>query len=357
MTRRTERKKKWTASVIIPAYNAAHTIQACLAALHQQTILPAEIIVVDDGSKDATPALVREYPRVKLITQSNQGPARARNVGAGKAVGDIIVFLDSDCVPEKNWLEEILSPFDDESIVGVQGAYRSHQKSIVARFDQLDIETRYHRMEKAFAQGKLDWIGSYSAAYRRSVFAASKGFDETFPKASGEDAELSYRLASQGKKLAFNPSAIVYHTHPETLGKYLKIKFFRAYWRMRMYVKFPQKMVADSYTPQSLKAGIIAGPLVGVVTGLLGMAFAIEMLFLLLQTTQGIGYALIAISGIMLAIYLGGAFILLLSADLSKKLLDATPLFLFWGPIIVLLRALSFGFGMLFGILDARVRA
>ena len=119
---------KLSVSVIIPAYNAEKTLKNCLDALLEQTLLPNEIIVVDDGSTDSTPTIASTYSLVNLHSQKNQGPAHARNVGARKAKGKIILFLDSDCVPEENWLEEMIKPFQDEKVAGVQGAYKTHQR-------------------------------------------------------------------------------------------------------------------------------------------------------------------------------------------------------------------------------------
>ena len=127
-------------SVIIPAYNAEKTLPNCLDALLNQSTKPNEIIVVDDGSKDETKTVAESYSLVKVIAQKNQGPAKARNAGARAAKSEIIIFLDSDCVPEKNWVQEMLVPLADEKVAGVQGAYKSKQTSLVARFDQLDIE-------------------------------------------------------------------------------------------------------------------------------------------------------------------------------------------------------------------------
>ena len=145
------------ASIIIPAYNNEKTIQECLRACKQQTVKPLEIIVIDDGSTDRTMELAKSE-NVIVFSQKNSGPAKARNLGAEKSKGDILIFTDSDCVPEKNWLKEMLSPFKDKEVVGVQGAYKSKQKSIIAKFNQLEIEERYERMKKS---KEIDWFGSY----------------------------------------------------------------------------------------------------------------------------------------------------------------------------------------------------
>lgn len=241
------------ASVVIPAYNAEGVIGSCLEALRSQRIRPGEIIVVDDGSTDGTSAVANKFKGVRTLRQKNKGPAAARNLGASKASGDIILFTDADCVPDKKWVERMLEPFKDKNVAGVQGAYRTRQKSLVARFSQAEIEDRYKRMKRG---DSIDFIGTYAAGYRRSIFKSFGGFDESFPKASGEDPELSFRVAEKGHKLIFNPSAIVYHIHPDSLGKYLRQKYWRAYWRVLLYKKHPGKAVKESYTPQTLKAQI-----------------------------------------------------------------------------------------------------
>jgi len=272
------------ASVIIPAFNAEKTIAETLKALEAQKGIARkdfEIIVVDDGSTDKTIQLVRKFRNVKLLNQKHKGPATARNLGAGKARGEIVVFTDSDCVPEKNWLAEMLEPFKGKEIIGVQGAYKTKQKSLIARFGQAEIEERYDKMLNFRF---VDWIGTYSGAYRKKEFLRVKGFDESFPIASGEDPDLSFRMAKKGKKLVFNPKAIVYHRHPESLWKYLKVKFFRAFYRVRLYSKHKEKIAADSYTTPTLKIKIILFYLIilGFITSFFGFVFQVLTALLIL---------------------------------------------------------------------------
>lgn len=237
-------------SVVIPAYNSEKFIIRTLESLLRQSFAGKfEIIIVNDGSKDKTENVVKAFSKkhknIKLISQANQGPAAARNAGAKAAKGDIILFTDSDCVPEKNWMEAMVGPFKDTEIVGVQGRYRIYNKeSLVARFVQYEIEERYQRMEK---QKNIDFIGSYSAGYRKSVFLEFGGFDISFKKASGEDPEISYRMADKGLKMVFAPKAIVYHSHPDTLKGYLKMKYGRGYWGELLYKKHPEKKKGQSY--------------------------------------------------------------------------------------------------------------
>lgn len=269
-------------SVVIPAYNAADTLGGTLAALGRQT-LPAgtfEILVVDDGSTDATAAVAAGFP-AKLLRQRNQGPAVARNAGAAAARGEILVFTDADCEPAPEFLAELLKAFDNPAVSGAQGAYRTRQREIVARFAQAEFEDRYAFVRRFPC---IDLVATYAAAYRREVFLREGGFDVSFPVANNEDTELSYRLCRLGHAMVFVPTAVVYHRHPATLEKYLRIKFWRAYWRLAACRRHPGKVLRDGYTP----------PVVRLQTALAGL-FGLGVL---LSPLAGAGKALAWVSGL-----------------------------------------------------------
>lgn len=227
-----------------------------------------EIIVVNDGSTDNTAKTVESYSGVRLINQANAGPATARNRGANEAQGTIILFTDDDCVPTSDWLEAMLKPFEDGDIVGAKGVYRTNQKSLVARFVQIDYEDRYRLMA---AHESIDFVDTYSAAFRRDRFLEMTGYDTSFPLACAEDIELSYRMAARGWKMKFVPNAVVYHTHPDTLLKYLKKKYKFAFWRVLAIRKNPGKAMKDTHTPQIMKLQLLFAPalLLGIAIDLL----------------------------------------------------------------------------------------
>ncbi len=240
-------------SVIIPAFNAEETIDSCLGALLDQSVPREdyEIILVDDGSTDATASISQAYP-VMYHYQENRGPAAARNRGAELARGSIILFTDSDCVPDYCWIHEMVSPLiNDPGLSGVKGAYKTRQRALTARFAQAEFEDRFAMLKKV---PFIDMVDTYSAAFKKDVFIKAGGFDPSFPVANNEDTEFSYRLVSMGHLLVFNPKAFVYHTHPDTLKKYLKVKFWRGYWRLVVYARYPEKALKDSYTPAVIKA-------------------------------------------------------------------------------------------------------
>ena len=245
-------------SIIIPTFNGGARIHNCLDALLKQLDgLNAEILVVNDGSTDDTIEVVKPYPKVRLITQANAGPAAARNRGAAEARGAIILFTDDDCVPMHDWLNAMLAPFEDPEVVGAKGIYRSHQKSLAARFVQIEYEDRYRLMA---GLPSIDFIDTYSAAFRRDRFLEMTGYDTSFPVACAEDIELSYRMSARGWKMKFVPNAIVYHTHPDTFSKYLKKKYKFAFWRVLAVRKNPSKGVKDSHTPQMMKLQLLFAP-------------------------------------------------------------------------------------------------
>ncbi len=245
-------------SIVIPTFNGARRIGDCLDALSCQSAgRQVEILVVDDGSTDETASVVLRFPSVGLIRQSNAGPAAARNRGARESQGSILLFTDDDCVPMPGWIEAMLAPFQDPEVVGAKGAYRTRQTSIVARFVQVEYEDRYRLMGRS---RDIDFVDTYSAAFRRERFLEMGGYDLSFPVACAEDAELSYRMSARGWKMRFVPAAVVYHTHPDKLAAYLKKKYKFAFWRMLAVRKNPSKGVKDSHTPQIMKLQLLLAP-------------------------------------------------------------------------------------------------
>jgi glycosyltransferase involved in cell wall biosynthesis len=245
-------------SIVIPTFNGASRIRHCLdALLNQVPGRNVEILVVNDGSTDDTAQVVHNYPAVRLLNRANAGPAAARNDGAREARGEIVLFTDDDCVPMKDWLSAMLAPFSDPEVVGAKGIYRTRQASLAARFVQIEYEDRYHLMAQ---HPYIDFVDTYSAAFRRDRFLEMNGYDTSFPVACAEDIELSYRMSARGWKMKFAPEAIVYHTHPDTFWKYLKKKYKFAFWRVLAVRKNPEKVVKDSHTPQVMKLQLLFAP-------------------------------------------------------------------------------------------------
>ncbi len=315
-------------SVIVPAYNAGKTVTQCLQALTRQSIAASqyEVLVVDDGSIDNTAEIVKTFP-VRYFHQANRGPAAARNHGSREAHGEIILFTDSDCVPAHDWIAEMTRPFVDPEVVAVKGAYRTNQHSLTARFAQVEFEERFEMLKHA---PSIDMVDTYSAAYRREVFHSVGGFDESFPVANNEDTELSYKLSRMGRKMVFNPAAVVCHlNHPATVARYARLKFSRGYWRMVVYRRYPDKMMKDSYTPQTLKLQIL----------FLFLCFAMVPAFSLWP--GAFAYPLTA----------AVIFYCLTMAPFALLALRRDPVVGLLSPFFLSIRAASLGSGFLWGIL------
>jgi hypothetical protein len=156
-----------------------------------------------------------------------------------------------------NWLDAMLEPFADPDVVGTKGVYRTHQRSLAARFVQIEYEDRYRLMSML---DTIDFIDTYSAAFRRDHFLEMGGYDTSFPVACAEDIELSYRMSARGWKMKFVPAAVVYHTHPDTFAWYLKKKYKFAFWRVLAVRNNPTKGLKDSHTPQIMKLQLLLAP-------------------------------------------------------------------------------------------------
>lgn len=318
-------------SVIVPAYNAEKYIGQCIKALLNQSYRREdyEVIVVDDGSTDKTADIIKDYP-LRYIYQKNQGPAAARNNGVKEAKGDIILFTDSDCIATPNWIEEMVRPFKSSDIAAVKGAYLTNQKGVIARLAQVEFEERFEMLKKAES---IDMVDTYSAGFRRDIFLQMGGFDTSFPVANNEDTDLSYRMSKQGFKMVFNPDAIVYHLkHPDSIIKYARLKFWRGYWRMVVYKKFPDKMLKDTYTPQTLKLQIL-------------MLFLIMGFIPVAAIFPGFGiYPLSA------SVFIFGLLLLPFTVLVIRK----DPSVAVFAPFFLTMRAASLGAGMIWGIITAK---
>jgi GT2 family glycosyltransferase len=299
-------------SVIIPIYNVEDTIKDSLNSLSEQSRdrKDYEIILVDDGSKDRSVEIASKFD-CKIIRQNKEGPASARNRGAKAAKGGILLFIDADCIADSHWIEEMVRPFlEDKDIAGVQGVYKTRQEGLIERFIQAEIEERYQLMKR---RPFIDFIGTYSAAYRKDIFLKNGMFDESFIRASGEDTDFSFRLSKNGYKMVMNQKAFVYHRHPKTILEYARQKYWRAYYRNRVYRKNPAKAIKDSYTPQELKLQILLSFLMAIaalslpVYGIRGfyILFALFLLFLIstikfIKVAKNIDRNIIPISILML---------------------------------------------------------
>ncbi len=283
-------------AVVIPAYNAQRTLPSCLRALASQTMPPEAIIVVDDGSTDQTAEVAGAFSGVRCVRQANAGPAAARNRGFRESQPEIVLFTDADCVPAEDWVERAVSGFAKEGVGAVAGSYSiMNPESRLARGIHQEIMFRHRRLMPPFPRS----FGSYNVAIRGSVFESVGGFDTSYPSASGEDNDLSYRIRQAGHKIYFEPASKVGHYHPERLRRYLAEQYRHGYWRAKMYRDHPRMAGGDDYTfwKDGLEVGL-AGLLTGAVAAVaLGLPASVPAALLILLLALQVGFSIAMCQG------------------------------------------------------------
>jgi len=198
-------------SVITPAFNAEKTIGKTLNSLLSQSVVPKEIIVVNDGSTDKTKEIVEGIAvnnnSIKLFSRKNQGISASRNFGAGKAKEEVIAFLDSDVIVETQWLEKLLNGLQ-ENVFAVCGKYSIESDgSLASDFFSFSISS-------SSFQG-------YNIALRKKDFLESKGFNEKMKYC--EDPEFFLRAFTSGKTLNKTSAESFHESYP--LKKRVKPNF------------------------------------------------------------------------------------------------------------------------------------
>ena len=201
------------ASIIVPVYNAATTLEECIASLlaldYPRDLL--ELIFVDNASTDATPDVLRRYDgTLRILFEARRGPAAARNKGLQHARGEVIAFTDSDCVVDKAWLNKIVAPLEHKTI-GIAGG------KILAKPPASEIERfgeRIHDHSKAIEEYKPPYVITMNWSSRLSVLREAGLFDEFLLRA--EDVDLSYRIFQRGYKIVYQPEAVIYHANEKT---------------------------------------------------------------------------------------------------------------------------------------------
>jgi len=206
-------------SVIVPAYNEERVVGACVASILSDRYPRKEVIVVDDGSTDATLRVLRAFgghPEVLVITQPNGGKAAALNRGLRAARGEICCFVDADGVFTRDTIANLLVGFDSPSVGGVCGNDEPVNLDRVQTrlLALLTHGTALARRALALI-GCLTVVSGNSGAFRRRVVDEVGGFHEG---TLGEDLELTWRVRAAGYGIAFRPRALVYAECPSTLS-------------------------------------------------------------------------------------------------------------------------------------------
>jgi len=232
-------------TLVIPGRNCAATLSECLASARPLKLsgLVDEIIFVDDASTDDTRSIADRFD-IRVLSGPGRGAAAARNVGWRAAKSPRIWFVDSDCVIEPGTLEKLLAEFDDDRVGAVGGSYSNRRPdSLLACLIHEEIIVRHESMPSV-----VDFLGGFNVVYRRSALEAVGGFDERFPGATAEDADLSFRVRKRGYELRFAPAARVCHFHETSLRSYLRTQRRHGIWRVRLHLLHRKEGLGNDYS-------------------------------------------------------------------------------------------------------------
>jgi glycosyltransferase involved in cell wall biosynthesis len=199
-------------SVVVPVWNRERIIGDCLASILRADypVDRREVVVVDNASTDRTADVIAGYP-VRCLYEGQRGPSAARNRGIEVSRGDIVAFIDSDCIATKRWLAELAAGFVDEETFAVAGEIVAYPPSTPAE--------RYHAMRKSRWQASALSLGrpfavTANVAFRRTTFDRIGLFDLRFR--TGEDKDFGWRFFDAALKLVYREGALVFHRHRPT---------------------------------------------------------------------------------------------------------------------------------------------
>jgi len=207
-------------SVVVCSYNGARTIRECFEGLRRLEYPDFEVIVVNDGSSDATPAIASEYG-FRLISSANGGLSRARNLGLRAASGEIVAYIDDDAHPDPHWLRYLAWTFLHSTHVGVGGP------NIPPPGDGPVAECVANApggpIHVLLSDREAEHIPGCNMAFRKVALEAIGGFDPQF-RTAGDDVDICWRLRQKGWTLGFHPAAVVWHHRRNSV---------RAYWKQQ----------------------------------------------------------------------------------------------------------------------------
>ncbi len=205
-------------SIVVPTVDRPAALYNLLRHLEHQSVLPREIVVVDQ-SEQADPRSAA-LDGVRILRIAERGLPNARNVGARTAVGDVVLFLDDDSIPDCDLVRFHAERYADPGVAGVGGR-------VVGGYDASDGAVgRFDRgrgvVQRNFGSGEacdVEHLPGGNMSFRRAVFAKVGGFDKAFGgSAIGEETDFCLRARAAGFRLVFEPRASIEHLHLPTGG-------------------------------------------------------------------------------------------------------------------------------------------
>jgi glycosyltransferase involved in cell wall biosynthesis len=223
-------------SVVIPVKNGAATLDACLWSIRRSYYKNIEVIVVDDHSSDGTVEMAKKFNTTVLEVENGRGANNARNVGAGHAKGDILVFIDSDVVVTRETFLGIVETLESggyDAVVGLYTARHRHER-FVSQYKNLWVRYSYIKSPPA-----IDWLFGAISGIRREAFEKLGGFNVDLLAQHGhDDVELGKRFARANLSITLNMDIEVEHLKNYTLRSFIKNEYHRSLGFVELAMRF-----------------------------------------------------------------------------------------------------------------------
>lgn len=192
---------KPTISTIVCAYNEARFLPPCLFSLKAQSRPPDEILVIDNASTDATSAVARAVPGVRVVSEPTKGLVAARETARRVAAGEVLAYVDADCRPPLHWLERVEQRLRRRpALAAVTGPYRFYDwdllgRTLIRAYDYVVAPPTHLLVHRVLGIGAILYGGNF--AVRRTALDCIGGFDCSI-EFHGEDTNLGRRLTPVG---------------------------------------------------------------------------------------------------------------------------------------------------------------
>lgn len=267
-------------SVIIPTYNCAKTLPACLDSVFNQTYGPVEIIVIDDASTDESVEIVRDYDCTLIELPENRGPAAARNRGIMASTGGILFFLDADVALAPDAIKKCVGILREHpEYAGVSGIYAPEplfDDGIIERYQSL--HAHYWRIRNT----GIVQAGYFSlGALRRSTIDEIGLFDENLRANNNEDTEYGFRIGRRHQML-LTPEIVGYHDDDDRLRPLLRKYYLRVSSLVPLLIRDRRQRGMREAAHRPIEIVSAGGLLVSAALPVLGAPFAVVPLAFLI---------------------------------------------------------------------------
>jgi GT2 family glycosyltransferase len=230
-------------SVVVCSRNGARTLRECLGGLKALAYPDYEVIVVDDGSTDATPAIAAAFD-VRLVSTENRGLSNARNLGLELATGDIVAYIDDDAYPDPHWLHYLAATLRGTTHAAAGGP------NVPPPGTGAVAECVAHApggpVHVLLTDRVAEHIPGCNMAFWKDALKAIGGFDPQL-RVAGDDVDVCWRLQQRGWTIGFSPAAVVWHHRRHTVRGYWKQQ--RGYGKAEALLeqKWPEKYNAAGH--------------------------------------------------------------------------------------------------------------